>query len=209
MVFLRLVLRPIVAPLAVMVAMPAHAGSLDELRSFLDQTHSARMTFSQTVVGRNGKASQKANGTFVFLRPGRFRFEYEKPYVQIIVGDGQKLWIWDKELNQVSVKPMGAALGATPAALLTGDGQLDKNFSLRDAGAIEGLLWVDATPRQQEGGFEKVRIGFKDGLPRAMEVRDNFAQTTLLEFGNVVRNAKVEPAEFKFVPPKGADVVGE
>ncbi|MCL2656875.1 MAG: outer membrane lipoprotein chaperone LolA [Betaproteobacteria bacterium] len=186
-----------------------HAGALDELRGFVTQTQSARAVFSQTVIGRNGKPSQKASGTFAFQRPGRFRFVYEKPYAQTIIGDGQKLWIWDKELNQVTIKPMGDALGATPAALLTGDGQLERNFTLKDIGESDGMQWVEATPKQQEAGFEKVRIGFKAGQPLAMEVRDNFAQTTVLQFSGFERNVKFEANVFRFTPPQGADVIGE
>ena len=186
-----------------------HAGALDELNAFVSQTKSARANFSQTVIGRNGKVTQKASGTFAFQRPGKFRFIYEKPYAQTIVGDGQKLWTWDKDLNQVTIKPMTDALGATPAALLTGDGSLERNFTLKDIGESDGLQWVEATPKQQEAGFEKVRIGFKSGQPLAMQVRDNFAQTTLLQFSSFERNVKFDAADFHFTPPKGADVVGE
>ncbi len=203
-------IRNLLAVLACTVGSAAlHAGALDELNTFANQTKSARATFSQTVVGRNGKVTQKAVGTFAFQRPGRFRFVYEKPYEQTIVGDGKKLWTWDKELNQVTIKPMTDALGATPAALLTGDGSLERNFTLRDLGESEGLQWIEATPKQQEAGFEKVRIGFKGGQPLAMEVRDNFQQTTMLQFSAFERNAKLDPNEFHFTPPKGADVVGE
>lgn len=185
------------------------AAGLDDLKQFLAQNKSAKSRFSQTVVARNGKTTQKASGTFVFQRPGKFRFVYEQPYSQVIVGDGQKLWTWDKELNQVTVKPMTQALGATPAALLTGDGQLERNFVLKDAGESDGLAWVDATPKQQDAGFERVRIGFSGGGLRSMEVRDNFGQTTLIQFANFESNPKLDPAEFRFVPPKGADVVGD
>jgi outer membrane lipoprotein carrier protein len=203
-------IRSFLAALAFAASSAAvHAGALDELNTFVSQTKSARATFSQTVIGRNGKVTQKAAGTFAFQRPGKFRFIYEKPYAQTIVGDGQKLWTWDKELNQVTIKPMTDALGATPAALLTGDGSLERNFTLKEAGESEGLQWVEATPKQQEAGFEKVRIGFKNGQPLAMEVHDNFAQTTLLQFSNFERNVKFDAADFHFTPPKGADVVGE
>jgi len=188
---------------------PSVAAGLDDLKQFLSHTKAAKSRFAQTVVGRNGKTTQKASGTFVFQRPGKFRFVYEQPYAQIIVGDGQKLWTWDKDLNQVTVKPVTQALGATPAALLTGDGQLERNFVLKDAGQSDGMAWVEATPKQQDAGFDRVRIGFQGGELRAMEVRDNFAQTTLIQFSSFEANPALDAAEFRFTPPKGADVVGE
>lgn len=195
--------------LAVLASGFALATPLDDLRAFTDHSKSARATFSQAVVARNGKVTQRASGTFTFLKPGRFRFVYQQPYAQVIVGDGKKLWTYDKELNQVTVKPMSQALGATPAALLTGDGQLERNFTLRDGGEADGIAWVDATPKQQDAGFERVRIGFRKGALTAMEVHDNFGQTTLLHFLSFERNARIDAAEFHFMPPKGADVVGE
>ncbi|MCX9157185.1 outer membrane lipoprotein chaperone LolA [Niveibacterium sp. 24ML] len=188
---------------------PLAAAGMDDLRHFLAQTKSAKSKFTQMVLGRNGKLTQKAGGTFAFQRPGKFRFVYEQPYAQVIVGDGQKLWTWDKDLNQVTVKPMTQALGATPAALLTGDGQLERNFDLKDAGESDGLAWVEASPKQQESGFDRVRIGFGAGQLRAMEVRDNFGQTTLIQFSAFEANPRLDPAEFRFTPPKGADVVGD
>jgi len=202
-------IRTVLASALLLASVQASAAALDQLRAFANDTRSGRTEFSQTVVGRNGKQGQKASGTFVFQRPGKFRFSYLKPYQQTIVGDGKKLWTYDHELKQVTVKPMTDALGATPAALLTGGGDLERNFTLKEAGAVDGVEWIEATPKQQEAGFEKVRIGFKGGQPVEMEVRDNFAQTTLLRFGGFQKNAKTDPAEFRFEVPAGADVVGE
>ncbi len=133
---------------------------------------------------------------------GKFRRSYEKPYNQLIVGDGSKLWSYDKELNQVVIKPMTVALGSSPAALLAGDNALEKNFDLKDGGENGGLAWLDATPKNNEAGFECVRIGFKGGLPQSMEVRDNFGQTTMLQFAGFERNVTVTADTFHFVPPK-------
>lgn len=190
-------------------SVPSAAAGMDDLKQFLAHTKSAKSKFTQMVLGRNGKLTQKAGGSFSFQRPGKFRFVYEQPYAQVIVGDGQKLWTWDKDLNQVTVKPVGQALGATPAALLTGDGQLERNFDLKDAGESDGMAWVEATPKQSESGFDRVRIGFAAGQLRAMEVRDNFGQTTLIQFSAFEANPRLDPAEFRFTPPKGADVVGD
>lgn len=150
-----------------------------------------------------------ASGTMSFLRPGKFRWEYSRPYSQLIVGDGARLWSYDKELNQVVVKTQSEALGASPAALLAGDNTLNKNFTLSEAGQRDGLEWLEATPKNKESGFELVKIGFKSGLPKAMEVRDNFGQTTLLEFTDFQRNTRSSAESFRFVAPKGADVVGD
>lgn len=201
--------RILLSAAALLLAQGASAAALDDLHAFLDSAKSARASFSQTVFSRNGKVTQRASGSFSFQKPGRFRFVYQQPYAQIIVGDGQKLWTYDKELNQVTVKPVGKALGATPAALLTGDGQLERNFTLRDGGEAQGLAWVDATPKQQDAGFEKVRIAFRAGALVGMEVHDNFGQTTFLKFSSFERNVHFDAAEFRFTPPKGADVVGE
>lgn len=187
----------------------AQAGGLEQLRRFLDSSQGARASFSQVVVTKSGKAGQKASGTMQFQRPGKFRWSYEKPYEQLIVGDGNKLWTYDKELNQVVVKPMGQALGASPAALLAGDNTLEKNFVLSEGGEAEGLAWIDAKPKSNEAGFEHVRMGFKDGVPLVMEVRDNFGQVTRLQFSQFERNPAQSADLFRFTPPKGADVVGE
>lgn len=196
--------------LAVALSPAAHASNaLEQLRQFLDGSKTAKSDFTQAVINKSGKPGQKASGSMIFQRPGKFRWNYEKPYSQLIVGDGSKLWSYDKELNQVVVKPMSQALGSSPAALLAGDNALEKNFDLKDGGEADGLAWLDATPKNNEAGFERVRMGFKNGLPQAMEVRDNFGQTTMLQFIGFERNVSVTADTFRFVPPQGADVVGE
>jgi outer membrane lipoprotein carrier protein len=158
---------------------------------------------------RSGKLVQDAKGSFVFQRPGRFRWVYAKPVDQVIVGDGERVWIYDRGLNQVTVRKLATALGSTPAALLAGGSGVEKAFEISDAGAKDGIEWVEAKPREREAGFDRVRIGFaEDGL-RAMELTDHFGQTTRLNFTNVARNPKVDASEFRFDPPKGTDVLGE
>ena len=123
--------------------------------------------------------------------------------------DGQRVWIYDRQLNQVTVRKLTAALGSTPAALLAGSSDIQSAFALSDAGEKDGLEWMDARPRERDAGFERVRMGFgKDGL-QAMELTDNFGQTTYLRFSKLERNPKVDPKEFRFDPPKGADVLGD
>ncbi|MDB5814515.1 MAG: lolA [Rhodocyclales bacterium] len=195
---------------AMLLSPTVHAANgVEQLHQFLEGSKTAKANFTQQVINKSGKEGQKASGSMVFQRPGKFRWNYEKPYSQLIVGDGSKLWSYDKELNQVVIKPMSLALGSSPAALLAGDNALEKNFDLKDGGENGGLAWLDATPKNNEAGFERVRIGFKGGLPQAMEVRDNFGQTTVLQFIGFERNVAVTADTFHFVPPKGADVVGE
>ncbi|MBS0321925.1 MAG: outer membrane lipoprotein chaperone LolA [Proteobacteria bacterium] len=193
---------------AVIVAGAANAAGIDQLQAFVDGTKSARATFAQTTTDRVGRKVQQATGTFVFARPGRFRWTYDKPLDQLIVGDGTRVWVYDRDLDQVIVRKMGDALGATPAALLAGDNALEKNFTLVDGGHAEGLDWVDATPKSADAGFTSVKLGFRDQLPRAMILTDNLGQTTRLTFDGLVRNPQVGPDQFTFTPPAGADVIG-
>jgi outer membrane lipoprotein carrier protein len=187
----------------------AHAAALEQFRSFLSGTQAARAGFEQKVFDRSGKLVQDSKGTFVFQRPGRFRWTYDKPVDQVIVGDGERVWIYDRGLNQVTVRKLANALGSTPAALLAGSSGVEKAFDLSEAGTRDGLEWLEAKPKEREAGFDRVRLGFgADGL-RAMELMDHFGQTTRLQFSNLVRNPKVETGEFRFDPPKGSDVLGD
>lgn len=189
---------------------PARAGSLDQLRSFLTQTGSARGEFTQRVSPRAGAAPQPASsGRFVFERPGRFRWSYETPYEQLIIADGKRLVLYDKDLNQVTVRRLGAALPSSPASILFGSNDFDKEFEVTDAGARDGLEWVRARPRAKDSTFERIEIGFRDGLPREMRLADSFGQTTHLVFAGVERNPGLDADAFAFTPPKGADVLTE
>lgn len=195
--------------LALALAWPASADSLERFKSFLKNTQSTRADFEQKVYGRDGKITQQSTGSLVFLRPGRFRWTYAKPVDQLIVGDGERVWIHDRDLNQVTVRRLSRALGSTPAALLAGSSDIEAAFELRDAGEKDGLQWVEARPKQPEAGFERIRMGFGPDAVRVMELLDHFGHTTVLRFANVQRNPKVDPADFRFEPPKGADVLGE
>jgi outer membrane lipoprotein carrier protein len=195
--------------LLVAFASAAHADATERFKTFLRSTQSARADFEQKVYGREGKLTQESKGSFVFLRPGRFRWTYAKPVDQVIVGDGERVWIHDRDLNQVTVRKISKALGSTPAALLAGASDVEKAFELSDAGTRDGLEWLEAKPRDADAGFERIRMGFSATGIEAMELTDNFGQTTRLRFSNLRRNPKVDAAEFRFEPPKGADVLGE
>lgn len=187
----------------------AVAASLERFNNFLTVTQSATASFEQTIYDRNKKVVQESRGTLALLRPGKFRWTYVKPYAQVIVGDGLKVWIYDEDLNQVTVRRLDQALGSTPAALLAGNNEVVKAFRLADLGVRDGLEWLEATPRGKEGGFDKLRMGFGfSGLER-MELEDSFGQTTVMRFTVFERNPKLDAATFRFTTPKGADVLGD
>jgi len=199
--------RLLLAVLA-LTAATAHARGLDQLHAFLDGTRTARGTFHQTVSNAQGRVTQKSAGSFAFARPGKFRWTYDKPFDQLIVGDGQTVWVYDKDLNQVIERKLDTALGSTPAALLAGDNALDRSFDLTEGAAANGLEYVDAAPKSADTQFKRIRLGFRDNLPRAMTLTDAFGQTTELVFDSIERNPAVAPDQFKFTPPPGADVIG-
>lgn len=187
----------------------ALAGGVDSLHQFLASTQSLKADFAQSVSSRAGRKPQLSSGVMSFSRPGKFRWQIEIPYPQLMVGDGQKFWIYDPELKQVTVRKLGKALGSTPAALLAGKNDLEKNFQLKDDGEKDGLSWVEALPKQAESGFERVRLGFAGAELKAMELFDSFGQTTQLQFSKVQKNPALPPSQFSFQAPAGVDVLGE
>jgi outer membrane lipoprotein carrier protein len=196
------------ALLAGALAAQVHAAALDQLRAFLTQTTSARGEFVQRVSPRSGTSSQPASsGRFEFQRPGRFRWVYEKPYEQLIIADGQRLVLFDKDLNQVTIRKLQASLPSSPASILFGSNDFEREFEVSDAGARDGLEWIVAKPRAKDSTFEHIEIGFRDNLPAAMKLADNFGQQTQLTFSKLERNPKLVADTFRFTPPKGADVI--
>ena len=187
----------------------AEAGAIDQLHDFLKSTKTLKADFAQSVIAKNGRKPQQSSGVVAIARPGKLRWEIQKPFPQLVVGDGEKIWIHDPELQQVTVRKAGQAIGGSPAALLSGSNELEKNFTLKEAGEADGLAWVEATPKVSDSGFERVRLGFSGSDLRAMELLDSFGQTTLIHFTRLERNPALPAATFKFVPPAGVDVVGE
>jgi len=187
----------------------SEASSIADLKALLRDTKTAHAQFAQVVLDKDLKLLQQATGSMAFARPGRFRWEYDKPYEQIIVGDGVRLWIYDKDLNQVTVRKLEGALGASPAALLAGSNEIDQGYTLSAVGNEQGLDWLEAVPKAQDTVFERIRLGFsKTGL-EAMELRDQFGQVTVIKFSVMERNTKLPSEWFRFTPPQGADVVRE
>lgn len=195
---------------SMMTCLPAVAADgVSLLKQFVAGTQSARGTFVQSVYRQNGGRGEQSSGEFVFERPGRFRWTYVKPYPQVLVGDGERLWSYDPDLAQVTVKRMGDALGGTPAAILSGSGDLDKSFTLSDGGEANGLTWAVATPKAADSTFAGMKLGFDGTRLLGMEIRDNFGQVTILKFTAFDANPTVDPAAFTFTPPEGVDVIGD
>ena len=189
------------------VTAPALASGLDDFLAFNAATRSATARFEQQVADRTGRIVEKASGTFMFSRPGKFRWTYDTPYRQVLVADGAKLWIHDPDLNQVTVKRIDKAISSTPAALLAGKDDITALFTLRDAGSADGLSWVEALPREKDSGFERVRLGLAGRALAAMELHDQLGGRTLLRFSDLKANAPLAPDAFQFKPPAGADVL--
>jgi outer membrane lipoprotein carrier protein len=192
--------------LGLLFAGTARADSVDLLRDFAQNVKSGRAAFTQTVTSVDGAKKKTSSGQFEFMRPNRFRFSYAKPFEQQIVADGQKVWLYDVDLNQVTVRPMAQALGATPAALLAG-ATLDKEFDLQAAPAADGLEWVQAMPRVKDGPIQSLRVGFKGKELAALDIVDAFGQRSALRFSALEQNLKLADDAFRFTPPKGADVI--
>ena len=196
--------------LLIFLPLIAQASALEQFKAFVAGTKSARGEFNQRMVKEESgklRVSSTANGVFLFARPGKFIWTYQKPYEQILQADGEKLFIYDKDLNQVTIKTLGNAIGTSPAAILFGSNDLEKNFTLSEGGLREGIEWLQAIPKAKDTSFEKIGIGLKDGVPVAMELRDSFGQISLLSFTKFEKNPSLPANQFHFTLPKGADVL--
>jgi outer membrane lipoprotein carrier protein len=179
----------------------------EQLRAFVDQVQSASGEFSQYTVGPQGQTKPAQRGRFLFMRPGRFKWDVVKPYEQQIVSNGREIYQFDPDLNQVTVRKVDQALGASPAAILFGSGSLEQSFEVMALPDREALVWLRAKPKQADAGFVHVDLGFKDGLPHRIILLDAFGQTTHVALTALVRNPGLSTSNFDFIPPKGADVV--
>lgn len=204
----------LIAFIGAFFALLAHAGGMEALEAFVKTAKSGRAEFTQVVSApaREGQAvrSKTSTGTFEFSRPSRFRFSYRKPFEQTIVADGQTLWLYDVDLNQVTQRAQAQVLGSTPAALIAAAPDvraLQNDFNLQAAPDKDGLQWVVATPRTKEGQLQSVRVGFKGADLSVLEILDAFGQRSVITFSKMELNGAVAADAFKFVPPKGADVL--
>ncbi len=182
---------------------------VDPLHRFLEGLHNLRADFRQTEYDDHHNVVRESQGTLHLQRPGCFRWEYKTPYLQLIISDGQQVWFYDPDLEQVTVKPYGRALANSPALLLSSDEPLDHHFEVTDAGTRAGLQWVAVQPKTTNAGFVKAEVGFSETELRAMTLVDSFGQTTNLQFSNPQRNLSLPEDLFHFHPPPGVDVMGK
>ncbi|MCM1512843.1 MAG: outer membrane lipoprotein chaperone LolA [Oxalobacter formigenes] len=188
----------------------AHASAIGQFRHFLSGTRSARGTFAQVQVRQEKSEKMRmgtpSSGTFLFSKPGKFIWTYQKPYEQTLQADGTMLYIYDKDLNQVSMKKLGKALGASPAAILFGSTDIEKDFTLSEKGERDGMEWMEAKPKNHESTFQSINIGMKENTPVALELHDAMGQLSLIRFTKFEKNPPLKPDTFRFVMPKGADI---
>lgn len=186
----------------------AKANAVESLKTFVNKALTFRAGFSQTLLDKNFQVIKKASGSMMFERPGKFRWIYEQPYQQLIVGDGKQVWFYDQDLAQVTVHRLDQALGSTPAALLAGGNTIERDFNLHEIEAQGETEWLEAIPKNQENSFELIRLGFsKTGNLREMVLRDSFGQVTWLIFSEIEENPVLAPDLFQFTPPEGVDVI--
>ena len=185
------------------------ATAQEQLKAFVAKVQSATGSFSQATTGpQGGKAKPAQQGTFAFQRPGKFRWEVQKPYAQLIVADGKQVYQYDPDLAQVTVREVGKAIGASPAAILFGSGDLDQAFNVTPLPDSDGLQWLRAKPRNAaDAGFAQVDIGMRDNMPVRILLLDAFGQTTRVDLSGMQANASVPASQFQFTAPKGTDVV--
>lgn len=200
--------RRLLLTLGAALALPAAAQSnaLEQLSAFQREVQSGRVSFTQVVVSPDGKKRRNTRGSFEFQRPNRFRFDYQPPEAQTLIGDGKKVWLIDPELMQASSRPMSQVVSATPVALLAGS-SLGDAFVLKAEPEVQGVAWVAATPKQADAGIQRLRIGLKGKLLVAMEIVDGLGQRSTLSFGPLEVNLPLAANRFQFVPTPGMDVV--
>ncbi len=195
--------------LFLILSLSANATGLERIKEYFQNIQSASADFHQVVTDKQGHKTQDVTGVMQLQKPNKFRWDYNKPFVQQIIGDGEKIWLFDPELNQVTVRSFTKAAGSSPAALLAGGKEMERSFVIKDASRKGALEWVLAVPKVGETGFERLFLGFKGDALMEMELHDSFGNRTAIQFINVVRNPKLSADLFKFTPPRDADVLGE
>jgi outer membrane lipoprotein carrier protein len=183
--------------------------ALARLNTFVSEVSTFEATFSQTVIGADGQIVDEASGLFQLARPGKFRWLYEQPFPQEIVADGEQIWFYDVDLEQVTVKLQNEALADTPASLLAGKVLPEDQYQIETIPSDDGLFWVTLIPKQVDTGFQVITLAFDEDSLRQMIMRDSFDQRTRLTFSQVKENVQLPADIFDFTPPEGVDVVGE
>ena len=198
--------RLLAATVLCLVLADANADGVDALREFVRDAKFGSAQFTQTSTSADGARKKSSSGSFEFARPDRFRFSYSQPFEQLIVSDGKKVWLFDKDLNQASARAVGAVLGATPAALLAGSA-IERDFDLAELPPADGLEWVKATPKVRDGAVASLSVGFKGKALAEVVLLDAFGQRSVLRFSSLVLNTPIAAERFRFVPPPGVDVL--
>ncbi|QQB37989.1 outer membrane lipoprotein chaperone LolA [Achromobacter deleyi] len=193
---------PALAPASAMAAT-----AQEQLRAFVNTVTAATGSFSQYTVNPQGRTQPAQTGVFSFQRPGKFKWAVQKPYEQLVISDGRQVFQFDPDLAQVTERKVDAAIGTSPAAILFGSGSLEQSFDVSALPSKDGIDWLRAKPRTADAGFSRVDIGMKDNLPVRVELLDSFGQTTRVDLSGIVPNPKLGEGEFRFVAPKGVDVV--
>ena len=193
--------------LFIFASQAVHAAGLERMKEYFQNIQSAQANFHQVVTDKQGQKTQEVTGSMRLQKPNKFRWDYNKPYVQQIVGDGEKIWLFDPELNQVTVRSFAKAASSSPAALLAGGKDIERSFAIKDTSRKGDLEWVMAIPKVRETGFERLFLGFKGDELMEMELHDSFSNRTAIEFSDVQRNPKLPADTFKFLPPHSADVL--
>jgi outer membrane lipoprotein carrier protein len=191
------------------VTQSASASGLERMKEYFQNIQTAQADFHQVVTDKQGHKTQDVTGIMHLQKPSKFRWDYNKPFVQVIVGDGEKVWLYDPDLSQVTVRSFSKAVGSTPAALLAGGKEMERLFVIKDTSRKGELEWVLAVPKVKETGFERVFLGFKGDALMEMELHDSFGNRTAIEFLNVQKNPKLSSEIFKFIPPADADVLSQ
>jgi len=182
---------------------------VEQLKTFLAASKSLTADFKQVLIDEAGTPKQTSFGQFFLQRPGKFRWNYTKPFQQEIVSNSGKVWFYDTDLEQVTVKKLDESVGSTPALLLSGDVSLEKNYNMEAQGSEGDMQWIKLIPKSQESTFKYVLIGLEKGKLAGMELNDNFGQLTRIYFSNLLINPPIKPTLFEFTPPKNADVFSE
>ena len=202
-------LKPIILILGLMLAMPALAAAPSPVQRYFQSLHALRTDFIQRVFDERGRIMQTSSGRMLMRKPGQFRWDYRTPAEQVIVADGERLWAYDVDLAQVTVRTLDQALGATPLTLLSGVAPIEETFTVDGVDHRDGLDWYELTPKQSQPEFRLLRVAFKGDLLVSLELEDSFGQRTRLDFQKLERNPTLDPALLKFTPPPGVDVVGD
>lgn len=207
--FVRSVAALLLAVLVAPAALAADDPGIQRLRNFLGEASTLQARFRQTIVEAGDRVVEDSSGTVAMQRPGRFRWDYEQPFKRVIVADGTRVWLYEPDLEQVTVRPLTAGIGDTPAALLTGQDDVLQRFALARSWTADGLLWLALRPRAADADFAEVRLAFAGPTLARLDLDDRLGQQTRVEFSGVKLNPRLAPATFTFQVPPGADLIDE